>query len=209
MKKRFSVWTLLLILLFGGCAPTSFAPVPSPKVEPVTTTPITVPRLDPSPTSSGSTLPLTCQVTDLNVYINELGCYCFAFPMNFTLGDQPSDNPNVRGPAVDDSVEPIHATLTVEFSPATDKSLREQAEAYLNEFSVADPATYTWIRVQIGGEAGLMVEPVPAMLSYRIVFVQHNGNLFRLMYWPVDIPEAQSDLTDLMQTTLGSFAFTK
>ena len=31
----------------------------------------------------------------------------------------------------------------------------------------------------------------------------------RLMYWPVDIPEAQSDLDDLTQTTLGSFAFTK
>jgi hypothetical protein len=29
------------------------------------------------------------------------------------------------------------------------------------------------------------------------------------MYWPVDIPEAQSDLDDLTQTTLGSFAFTK
>jgi hypothetical protein len=54
-----------------------------------------------------------------------------------------------------------------------------------------------------------MVEPVPVMLSWRIVFVQHKGNLFRLMYWPVDIPEAQSDLNDLTQTTLGSFAFLK
>ena len=135
--------------------------------------------------------------------------YCFAYPKQFTLGDQPSDNPDVRGPAVDDSVEPIHATLTVEFSTATDKSLREQAELYLKEFSVADPSTYTWTQVPVGNEAGLMVEPVPAMLSYRIVFVQHDDKLFRLMYWPVDIPEAQSDLNDLTQTTLGSFAFTK
>ena len=203
MKERYPLWTLLLILLITGCAPASSYP------QPATPTPNIMPRLDPSPTPSGSTLPLTCQVTDLNVYINELDGYCFAYPMNFTLGDQPSDKPAVLGPAVDDSMEPIHATLTIEFSPATGKSLREQAETYLKEFSAFDPATYTWTQVTVGGEAGLMVEPVPAMLSYRIVFVQHNGKLFRLMYWPVDIPEAQSDLNDLTQTTLGSFVFTK
>jgi len=203
MKHRSLFWVLIFVLLITGCASSSSAQ------EAAISTPNIVPRLDPSPTPSDSTLPLTCQVTDLNVYINEMDGYCFAYPMNFTLGDQPSDQPDVLGPAVDDSVEPIHATLTVEFSPATDKSLREQAESYLKEFSVADPATYTWTQVPVGGEAGLMVEPVPAMLSYRIVFVQHNGTLFRLLFWPVDIPEAQSDLNDLTQTALGSFAFTR
>jgi len=203
MIHRFLVWIFILTLLPAGCTPVSNGP------ETVTPTPNIMPRLDPSPTPSDSTLPLTCQVTDLNVYINEMDGYCFAYPMNFTLGDQPSDQPDVLGPAVDDSVEPIHATLTVEFSPATDKSLREQAELYLKEFSVADPATYSWTQVSVGGEAGLMVEPIPAMLSYRIVFVQHDGHVFRLMYWPVDNPKAQPDLNDLTQTTLGSFAFTK
>jgi len=198
---RFLVLTLLFALLMTGCASASSS------TKTATPTPNIMPRLDPSPTPSDSTLPLTCQVTDLNIYINEMDGYCFAYPMRFTLGDQASDQPDVLGPAVDDSAEPIHATLTVEFSSVTDKSLREQAELYLKEFSVADPATYTWTQVPVGNEAGLMVEPVPAMLSYRIVFVQHNGNLFRLMFWPVDIPEAQSDLNDLTQTTLGSFAF--
>ena len=125
------------------------------------------------------------------------------------LAINPPINPICSAPALDDSVEPIQATLTVELASATDKPLREQAELYLKEFSVTDPATHTWTQVPVGGEAGLMVEPVPAMLSYRMVFVQHNGNLFRLMYWPVDIPEARSDLNDQTQTTLGSFAFTK
>jgi len=168
-----------------------------------------MPRLNPSPTPSNSTLPLTCQVTDLNVYINEADGYCFAYPTRFALGDQPSDKPDVRGPTVDNSVEPIHATLSIEVSPATDKTLREQAETYLKEFSVADPATYSWTQVQVGIEAGWMVEPVPAMLAYRIVFAQHNGTIFRLMYWPVDIPAAQADLDELTQVTLASFAFTK
>jgi len=201
MKHCFIFWMLFFALLLAGCSSASSSQ------EVVTPTADIMPRLDSSPTPSDSRLPLTCQLRDLNVYINEM--YCFAYPMNFTLGDQPSDQPDVLGPAVDDSVEPIHATLTVEFAPASDKSLREQAESYLKEFSMADPATYTWTQVSVGGEAGLMVEPVTTMLSYRIVFVQHNGTLFQLLFWPVDIPEAQSDLNDLTQTILGSFAFTR
>ena len=205
MKSRFVAWILILTWLLAGCV--SAAREASP--EPVKATPNIMPRLDPSPTPSGSMLPLTCQVTDLNVYINDADGYCFAYPTRFTLGDQPSDKPDVRGPAVDDSMEPIHATLSVEITPATNGSLREQAEAFLKEFTVADSATFRWSQVQVGGEAGWMVEPVPAMLAYRIVFVQHDGKLFRLMYWPVDIPEAQAELNELTQTTLGSFAFTK
>ena len=195
---------LTLFLLISACASAPGIPGPA------NATPNIMPRLDPSPTPSGSTLPLTCQVTDLKVYINEMDGYCFAYPMRFTLGDQPSDQPDVQGPAVDDSYEPIHATLTIEVEPAaTDKPLREQAVNYLKDFSVMDPDTFSWNQVTVGGEAGWMVEPVPAMLSYRIVFVQYNGSIYRLLFWPVDIPEAQADLNDLTQTTLGSFAFIK
>jgi hypothetical protein len=197
---------LLLFTLFflSGCISASLTP------EPAGVPPDIMPRLDPSPAPSGSTLPLTCQVTDLKVYINEMDGYCFAYPVRFTTGDQPSDKPTIQGPAVDDSHEPIHTTLTVEVEPAaSDKPLREQAEKYLQSFSVMDPVTYSWSQVPVAGETGWMVEPVPAMLSYRIVFVQHNGSLYRLLFWPVDIQEAQADLDDLTQTTLGSFAFMK
>ena len=51
-----------------------------------------------------------------------------------------------------------------------------------------DPATFGWTQIQVDGEPAWQVEPVPAMLAYRIVFVGHNGFIFRLMYWPVDIP---------------------
>jgi hypothetical protein len=201
LKTLFLGW--ILTLLLSGCAVAPNATEP-------TATPGEMPRLNPSPTPSKSTLPLTCQVTDLNVYINEADGYCFAYPNRFTLGDQPSDKPDIRGPAVDDSVEPIHATFGIEVTPSTtDETLREQAEAYLREFSVVDSATFTWSQVQVGGEAGWMVEPVPVMLAWRIVFVRHNGYLYRLLYWPVDIIEAKADLDELTQTTLGTFTFTK
>jgi hypothetical protein len=149
-------------------------------------------------------------VTDLNVYINEADGYCFAYPSRFTLGEQPSDKPDVRGPAIGSSAEPVYAMFGVEVVPAeTGKTLREQADGFLSQFSVVDPATFTWSQVPVANEAGLLVEPVPVQLSWRIVFVQHNGYLFRLSYWPVDVPEAKADLDELTQTTLGSFAFTK
>src|SRR5689334_22420862 len=204
MKRLIVFLALTCILPISGCASAPNTP------QPATVTPIGMPRLNPSPTPSDSTLPLTCQVTDLNVYINEVDGYCFAFPRQFTLDDQPSDKPGVRGPALDKSSEPIHATFGIEVTSAqTEKTLREQAESYLREFSALDPASFTWSQIQVSGNEAWKVEPVQVMLAYRIDFVQHNGSLFRLMYWPVDIPEAQSDLDDLTQTTLGSFAFTK
>lgn len=214
MKTRalFLAWMLILALLTSGCASVDLAQdkPASDSTEPAAATPNIMPRLDPSPTPSDSTLPLTCQITDLKVYVNEADGYCFAYPTRFTDGHQPMlDLPAIVGPAIGDGADPVFASFAVQVTPATDESLQAQAEAFLKEFSAADPASFTWTQVPVGGEAGWMVEPVPVMLSYRIVFVQHNGELFRLMYWPVDIPEAQADLDELTQTTLGSFAFTK
>ncbi len=79
------VWTLIFILLLSGCALTAHG------LQPATGAPGIMPGLDPSPTPSNSNLPLTCQVTDLNVYISEADGYCFAYPTRFTLGDQPGD----------------------------------------------------------------------------------------------------------------------
>jgi hypothetical protein len=202
--KPLVLLTLIIILTSSGCVPASSSP------EPATATPNIMPRLDPSPTPSDSTLPLTCQIMDLNVYINETDGYCFAYPIRFTEGTQPMlDIPAIVGPTIGDGVDPVYASFAVQITPATDESLRAQAETFLKEFSAADPASFTWTQVPVGAEAGLMVEPVPVMLSWRIVFVQHNGRLFRLLYWPVDISEVKTDLDELTQTTLGSFAFIK
>jgi hypothetical protein len=115
----------------------------------------------------------------------------------------------IVGQPIGNGVDPVFASFAVQITPATNEPLEAQAESFLQEFSAADPASFTWTQVPVGSEAGLMVEPIPVMLSWRIVFVLHGGNIYRLMYWPVDIPEAQADLNDLTQTTLGSFAFTK
>ena len=204
MNYRIVRWMVVLPLLLAGCD------VRSDSADPATPTLNVVPPLDPSPTPNRSVLPLTCQITVLNIFIDESEGYCFAYPTRFTVGIQPMlDIPAIVGPAVGNSVDPVFASFAVEVTIAFDGDLRTQAKAFLREFSATDPAAFNWSQIQVGGEAGLMVESVPVMLSWRIVFVQHNGNLFRLMYWPVDVPGAQPDLDELTRTTLGSFAFTK
>lgn len=201
MKTR--ILSLAILLILSGC---SFA---VSTLEPATPTPNIMPRLDPSPTPSGSTLPLTCQITDLNVYINEMDGYCFAYPTRFALQEQPSDKPDIRGPGYGSGGEPVYATFSVDVQPASAEfTARGEAEIFLKDFTVVDIDSLTWNQVLIDGEWGWMVEPVPTRGAWRFVFVQHNGTLYRLSYWPVDIAEVRADVDELTQVTLASFAFT-
>ncbi|MFN2152284.1 MAG: hypothetical protein ACK2T5_11850 [Anaerolineales bacterium] len=178
-----------------------------PKIESVSTPEVFNP-LDPAPTAAESDLPLTCQVTDLNVYIDRAAGYCFAYPSDFTLGEHSSDYPDVLGPPRGSPVEPIRATFTVVVtSLMAEQSLDQQAEAFLRDFTVMDPNSLTQTRISIGGEEALQVDAVPVQLSWQIIFVPHSGNLYRLMFWPVDVSEVQPDVSALRQTVLGSFAF--
>lgn len=196
---RIRTLSLIFILIVGGCAPALSTP------EPATPTPNIMPRLDPSPTPSGSNLPLTCQVTDLSVYIAN-GDYCFAYPPRFFLADEGG----IRGPNLDDSLTPLYVTFAVTVVPADlEYTARGEAELFLKDFTVVDIDSLTWNPIMVDGEWGWMVEPVPTMGAWRFVFVQHNGYLYRLSYWPVDIPEARADIDELAQVTIGSFAFLK
>ena len=144
------------------------------------------------------------------MYIDPGDGYCFAYPIQFTLGEQPSDKPDVLGPAIGSPYEPVHATFRVEsvqFDAA--QSLDQQVDRFLKDFTVVELDSMTRTPVTVGGEAGLMVEPIPVQLSWRIIFLPHGERLYRLMYWPVDLPEAKADLDELTQVTIGSFEFLK
>ncbi len=184
-------------------------PSPTPQSEPATPTPEIFNALDPSPTPSGSELPLTCQVTDLNVQIDRPNGYCFAYPKRFRFDNQPIFNVMaVQGPPVGSSTEPVFATFYVETASSTpSQTLDQQVEAFLKEFTTVDPASLSRTKLTLDGEEAILVDQVPGYLSWRIVFAAHDGRLYRLMYWPVDVPEAQADLEELYQTTLNSFSF--
>lgn len=206
MKPGVLALPIISLLLFSGCAFVVSTVEPLSTPQEITPTANIMPRLDPSPTPSGNPYPLTCQVTDLSVYIDQDGGYCFAYPTRFVLADEGG----VRGPDLDDSLTPLFVTFGVEVRPAkAELTARGEAEAYLKEFTDLDIDSFAWNQVMVAGEWGWMVEPVPTIGAWRFVFVQHNGNLYRLSYWPVDIPKARADVDELAQVTMGSFAFTR
>ena len=128
-------------------------------VEPATTTPEVFNPLNPSPTPSGSDLPMTCQVTDLNVYIDRTAGYCYAYPKRFTYGSHPMFNvPAVQGPAIGGATDPVFATFTVEVVPVDpNRSLDQQVDQFLREFTVVAPESLTRARLTVGGEPAVMV----------------------------------------------------
>lgn len=210
----------LLAVLLTACSvsvpptPTLQGDPPAPTtenvkpVEPTPTPEIFIP-LNPSPTSSGSNLPLTCQVTDLSVFIDQGEGYCFAYPNRFMLGESPIlDVETVHGLPVDNGPDQVAATFGVQVSAFNAaQSLADQADQFLKDFTSVDPKSLPHTDLTVGGEPAIGVDMVPVQLSWRIVFVAHGDRLYRLMYWPVDVPAAQVDLEELYQTTLNSFAF--
>lgn len=205
--------SILLTVLFVGVLLTACkADQPTLPASPgdlMTPTPEVFNPLNPSPTPSGSDLPLTCQVTDLNISLDRAAGYCFAYPKRFAINILPLLNtPAVMGPNVGSGADSIQASFAVQMATYDpDQSLDQQVDQFLKEFTVASPETLTRARLTVGGESAVMVDVVPVQLSWRIVFVPHAGKLYRLMYWPVDALEAKTDLEELYQTTIGSFAF--
>jgi hypothetical protein len=165
-------------------------------------------QINPNPGHPEEKVPRHCPLSDLNVYVNGTYGYCFAYPIDFTVTDINASLPEVRGPVIRSEIEPVFPTLRVEVEPTNEsQSLREQAENYLREFSMIDPTTFTWQSVEVDGQPGLMVEPIPVQLSWKIIFVRNNSFQFHLMYWPVDVREVEGELAELYQVTTQTFEF--
>jgi len=199
---------LLLIPAIAGCSPV-VGQDPQMSVELPTPTPEVFNPIDPSPTPSGSTLPMTCQVTDLNVYINEVWSYCFAYPMNYTLDESQASEGiiTLNGPALEDNADPIRVSLeiTAQVAPL-ESGLTPLVDAYRNSFGD------TLLPIErktgmLGGKPAEILDPVPGLLSSRVVMALNENILFTLRYHPSDLDIAKPDLEALSQTVTGSFAF--
>jgi len=214
MKKTItnSVITACVFLLLLVSIILTACTLPTPVGAPPTLTPEAFNPLNPFPTTSSNDLPLSCQVTGLKVYADKAAGYCFAYPVNFLVNDQPSDKPLLQGPAVDSSGE-VYTNLKIEvttFDPS--KSLAQQVDEFMAEFTVIDPAFFEYTLINVAGESAILVEKArvdnkPVQMNWRIVFVPHAGSLYRLIYRPVDVTEVKADMDALYQTTTGSFTF--
>ena len=197
---------LLASIILAACVPAIAVG------DPLAPTPEVFIPLNPSPTPSNSDLPLSCQVTDLKVYVDKASGFCFAYPNNFIVNDQPSEKPLLQGPTVDASGE-IYANLKIEvttFDPT--KSLDQQVDDFMSSFTVINPTFFEHTRINLAGESAILVEKArvdnqPVQMNWRIVFVPHAGSLYRLIYRPVDVVEVIADMDALYQTTTDSLTF--
>jgi hypothetical protein len=176
-----------------------------------TPTPEVFNPLEPSPTRSTDPLPLTCQVTDLNVYINETWGYCFAYPDGFSLDDTLASNETVSlyGPELDNSSDAVRVTFGVTSQTVPEGSdLARLVDAYLSSSTFLNlPWTISRQSVLLAGGTAELLEPVPGRTSIRLVLALHSNVLYTLSFQPTDVELARSDLETLYQTVTGSFAF--
>jgi len=209
MKKNLTLIGILLAVTIIGCVSVA-TQQPQPIAELVTPTPEVFKPLDPSPTPSNSTLPLTCQVTDLNVYVNEEWKYCFAYPVNFILDESRAAEGMISlyGPALEDSANSLRASLEITTqSMANGSALTPVVDAYLTFQNVDMSMPITREQVMLGNEIAEKLEPVPGLLNSRVLISLHANILYTLRFHPSDVEIAKPDLDALTQTVTGSFAF--
>jgi hypothetical protein len=108
---------------------------------------------------------------------------------------------------LDDSTEPLRASLEINLQPVPEGSaLTPLVDAYLTSFQNL-PWPITRGSTILGSEPAEKLEPIPGLLSSRVVIALHNNILLTLQFHPVDTEIAKSDLEALTQTVTGSFAF--
>ena len=199
---------MCLVVVMSACEP-AISQAPQITVEPATPTPEIFSALAPSPTPSDSTLPLTCQVTDLGVYVNEKWGYCLAYPGTFTLDESRAAEGIIilSGPGLEDSANPVRVSLEITAQVVPQESgLTPLVDAY--QSSIGE--TLFPIRREIGrlgDKPAETLDPVPGLLSSRVLMALNENILFTLRFHPSDLDIARPDLEVLSQTVTGSFAF--
>ena len=174
---------------------------PAPTAEPVTPT---------VPTPDTPVAGLDCADAGLPVYTAPQGDYCFAYPEQFTLEPSPAAGTlSLSGPALDQSLEPLRASLGIETQPVSaEADLARLVDAYLTQTPFQGlPAPIERTQINLGGEPAEVLEDVPGRLNSRLVMALHNGSLYTLRFHPSGASQAAADLEALYSTVTGSFRF--
>jgi hypothetical protein len=170
-----------------------------------------VPPAPMEASSNGGTVVARCvaMATD-HTHISAEDRYCFEFPAGFTMQEEQPGKPVFAGPALDDNLEPLRATLLVEVMPSpADASLQTVVDEYLTEFSPLPTPPIAIQETTLGGAPALQLEVVPGREGSRDVWAIHDARLYHLMFMPSvrDFPQAQAEVEQLFTTVMGSFTF--
>ncbi len=213
----------ILALAFTACSPQPTpTPLPSPTPLPTNTplataTALPTPTLRPSPTvtptvaavptTDVNTVPSSCRVVGQPLFVDSKNHYCLAFPIQFKPGEAAPGHPELVGPALDSSPDPVRATMTLDVTPMTTTvTLKQAVDKFIQAQPKAQPAI-TRKSITLGGESAEVLENVPARLASRNVLVLRNNVLYNFWFQPLGVQKAQSDLEAVYKAVTASFAF--
>jgi len=197
---------LALVLAVGlaACSPTATPVSLTPKLTETSPAPQT-----PDPTAlMARCLPPSELVL---AYTDPAAHFCLLYPASFTIRDTAPGRVVFYGPALDQSIEPIMASLTIQFEEAAaDSRLDSLVDDYLAKNVPQGPITRQ--ATTLAGEPAVIIEGKigEGIADSRQVFALHQGRLFHLTLHPVGatFPQAGPDVDLIWQKVEETFTFT-
>lgn len=141
---------------------------------------------------------------------DEVNGYCFLYPAGSDTELPSSGIFVVYGPALDESIQPVRAILTVmNIGPANGQTAADMATAFAQPMLDAGIAIASE-SITIGGESAILFPELPGELSpVRQATVVHNDTTYMLTIAPVGgtFPQADGDVARYWETAVSTFTF--
>lgn len=147
-------------------------------------------------------------------YSSDVDGFCVYYPENFTIGDEivgtnleggkTGNVVGIYGPRLDESLDPVAASLNIVITEADAADLTSFADQY------AAQGTYSSRQqIDVNGVSAESFYGVPGRSLISKVFMVHNGRLYELTFYPDDpaFPQAQPDLLALKNAVLQTWTF--
>ncbi len=140
-------------------------------------------------------------------YLDSQNGFCFAYPERFSQGEFSPGQPGIFGPGVDNTGAAPTAYLAMEVKDAPAGSdLSKVIDDFMSELPAIRP-TIEQYPFHLDDEQAMLLENVPGPLSSRRVLALHESKLYNFTVSSSDMPEAQTDVTELFHMVTSSFAF--
>ena len=153
-------------------------------------------------------------VNDFLPYRSDLNGFCVYYPTNFTIGDEITDVQlqsgmkgnvvGIYGPALDESLDPVMASLNIMISDTDSADLTSFADQY------AETTTFeSRDQMDVNGVSAEVFRGVPGRSLTTQMFMMNNGRLYQLSFYPDDpaFPQAQPDLQSLITAVTLTWSF--
>jgi hypothetical protein len=133
--------------------------------------------------------------------------YCFLFPIAYDV-EQPAEGVlSVLGPPLDDSIEPVRATLYVSVQDAQGRTV----EDFVGEnLATVQGLEISQSSITLGGEEAIVLDGMPGQATNRQIFIVHADKLYILVFSPFAKDygeEAYAQVQELYNLVTSSWAW--